>query len=58
MFETDLDSEIKSGAISTRLASTDDLSKQQSPYFEILSASTMLFSLRELVGCGLDQVRV
>jgi hypothetical protein len=58
MFETDLDSKIKSGAISTRLASTEDLSKHQSPYFEILSASTKLFSLRELVGCCHDQVRV
>jgi len=42
MFETDLNCEIESGAISTRLATADDLSKHKSPYFEILLASTIV----------------
>jgi len=44
MFETDLNCEIESGAISTRLATADDLSKHKSPYLEILSASTIVGS--------------
>jgi hypothetical protein len=42
MFETNLNCEIESGAISARLATADDLSKHKSPYFEILSASTIV----------------
>jgi hypothetical protein len=41
-FEADLNCEIESGAISTRLATADDLSKHKSPYLEILSASTIV----------------
>ena len=44
MFETDLNCEIESGAICTRLATADDLSKHKSPYLEILSASTIVGS--------------
>ena len=50
MLQPDLDCKIESGAISTRLATTDDLSEHESHYFEIVPASTMLVVLRALVG--------
>jgi hypothetical protein len=42
MLDTGLDREIESGAISTCLAATDDLSEHESLYLEIVRPSTML----------------